>query len=304
MPPLTLANVVAIASRALSRAIRGRFAWSAWSRGDGPSRLHCATNSRSRPVNGRSRSPQGEDGGVLIAFLLFASLVVAGLSLYSIRWAQLWDSQRLRAECRAEMRATYDEVGEKIRDLIEMNQTVERLRIAEKAAYALLAASTATLFAPGITAATRALQMIRQMRKVLRARQHWLIQSANFKLLRIRTNVFQRLGRLPTELGLVRRELNPRFTLPVRAAVRKADQDPQLPKYELLPDFERRQKMELKWQSRYQGAAAPNRERTSPWKIANLELPESCGMTLENTGTAERPRFRARPTQDKYFWRR
>ncbi|MBX3016696.1 MAG: hypothetical protein KF767_02310 [Bdellovibrionaceae bacterium] len=202
------------------------------------------------------------------------------------------------------MRATYDEVGEKIRDLIEMNQTVERLRIAEKAAYALLAASTATLFAPGITAATRALQMIRQMRKVLRARQHWLIQSANFKLLRIRTNVFQRLGRLPTELGLVRRELNPRFTLPVRAAVRKADQDPQLPKYELLPDFERRQKMELKWQSRYQGAAAPNRERTSPWKIANLELPESCGMTLENTGTAERPRFRARPTQDKYFWRR
>lgn len=228
------------------------------------------------------------------------SLVIAGLSLYSVRWAQLWDSQRLRGECRAEMRKTYEDVGEKIQDLIELNQTVEQLRIAEKAAYALLTASTLTLFAPGIQAATRALQLIRQARKAARMRQQWLIQSANFQLLRTRSKVFSRMRRLPDKLGLVRREINPRFTLPVRVAVRKADQDPQLPKYELLPDFERRQKMELKWQSRYRGAT--NRE--DKWKVANAELPESCGMTLENTGTKERPRLQARPTQDKYFWRR
>lgn len=198
------------------------------------------------------------------------------------------------------MKAAYDEVGDKIRALIEMNRTVENLRIAEKAAYALLAASTATLFAPGVKAALRMLDLIRKTRKILRARQQWLIQSANLRLFRTRAQVFRRLRGASRTLGLVEREVVPRFGLPVRVAVRKADQDRELPKYELLPDFERRQKMELKWQSRYRRAAGEE----GGWKIANAELPESCGMTLENRGSRDRPRFAARPTQDRYFWRR
>lgn len=273
----------------------------AWSLGGG-SRRSSNTVYRFHHASGRCPSPIGgnERGGILIAFLIFMGLAVLGLSLYGVRWAQLWDSQRLRATCRAEMKSSYDEVGEKIESLIEMNSYIQYLRVTEKAAYAVIAGGAVTLCAPCIQIAYQTLQWIKRIRKVMRARQQYLITSANFTLLRTRSKVFAKLQEHSGELGLVQRQIAPRWSMPVRVGVRKADQDRELPKYELVPEFESRQKMELKWQSRYRPASG----QENKWKLASTDLPESCGMTLENVGTKEKPRLKARPTQDKYFWRR
>lgn len=241
-----------------------------------------------------------ERGGILVAFLAFMTLAILALSLYGIRWAQLWDSQRLRGICRAELAQTYAAVGQKAQDLLEMNRTVENLRIAERAAQAALAAATVTLFAPGIEAALRTLEWIRRARKILRLRQKYLIHSANWLLFKVRLDLQRQLRATSGHLGLVDRQVETQWGLPVRLAVRPADQDPELPKYELMPDFERRQGMEFKWQSRYRAAGA----REDQWKIANMILPESCGMTLVARGSTDRPRFEAQPTQAKYFWKR
>jgi hypothetical protein len=229
-----------------------------------------------------------------------------GLSLYSIRWAQLWDSQKLRSICRAELTVVYDEVGDNARQLIELNKHIDSLRATEKTARAALAASSLLLYAPGIAAAQRALQAVDVTKRLLRIRQLSLINSSHLKLWKARQNISAKLKAQSGRLGLVHRRVKINWGLPPRLAVRKADRDQELPKYELKPHFEHQQKMELNWQSQFTSA------KEGRWSIAKTEslsiqkttLPESCGMTLRHTGTKDRPRFLAMPTQDKYFWKR
>lgn len=255
----------------------------------------CATNFLYPQKSGHSRFDNPQAGGLLLAFLLLMSLVVAGLSLYTARWAQLYDSQKLRTICRGELSAIYTKVGDKTEDLLALNPKIKALRAEKILAQAALIAAAASGLAPAIKVAQLRLYSVKLRQNFIRARQRYLITTGNALLWTAPRVVFRKLHQSPKALGLVDREIRKQWTPPMKMGVRTADLHPDLPTYELVPDFQRRQTMELKWQS----AFAPSNQREARWKITKSVLPESCGMTLKPTS---RNRFIAVPMQGKFFW--
>lgn len=245
----------------------------------------------------RSTDPTGnQDGGILIAFAIFMGVVVLALSLYSTRWAQLYDSKRLREICRSELATHYRQVGKQIEGLLRLNTAVTAIRLEEKAAHAALVAALVAVNPPAVTAAQTWTKNIQMRKRLLRAAQQTLIRTGNLILLQIPLQVFRKLRREPRHRGLIVRDLAWMRGGAPKMAVQPADSDPILPKYELVPQFEKRQSVELNWQSRFHRSSGD----TGSWLIANTNIRESCGMTLKNQGDNT---FTPAPTQDKYFWR-
>lgn len=233
-----------------------------------------------------------EKGGVSLFLLCGLPLLLFALALFSWRWAQLYDSKTLRGLCRRELKEGLERAGVQIESLLKLNTQVRAHRSEKKSAEVALKAALLTLNPKLILPAQAWMKKVTLQEKVLRALQFGHLSRGRMELHRAQTRALRALSGESRHRGLAERTLeSPRPLVPLpKLAVQITDPRHELPEYELTPRFSERQKLELRWQSRFE-------ERNSPWSLPRLRLPESCGMTLNSD-------LRPIPSQDKFFWKR
>lgn len=233
-----------------------------------------------------------EKGGVSLFLLCGLPLLLFALALFSWRWAQLYDSKTLRGLCRRELKEGLHRAGTQIESLLKLNAQVRAHRREKKSAEVALKAALLTLNPKLILPAQAWMKKVALQEEVLRALQFGYLSRGRLELHRAQSRALRALRGESGHRGLAERtleSLRPLIQFP-KLAVQIADAHHDLPEYELTPQFSERQKLELRWQSRFE-------ERNSPWSLPRLRLPESCGMTLTSD-------LRPIPSQDKFFWRR
>ncbi|MBX2987570.1 MAG: hypothetical protein KF802_06710 [Bdellovibrionaceae bacterium] len=220
-------------------------------------------------------------GFAMISLLtLLPVLLAAGACLFFIM-GFVEDRTATRNGCRRQLLQGLEQAGRPMKQLMDLNPLAWRLRAEKTAALAALAAATAAGNPAAVSAANMRLQVIQQKQTSLDLRQKALLRRADASLKSSQTLAWRAVARAPLNF-LVPQPQKPVFIPP---ALRPDGPGP-APVYVLPPDFERRQTLAQKWQSRFE-----LRGPLQNFLPARGRLNETCAATLVPRGNFWRSRL-------------
>lgn len=235
-----------------------------------------------------SQVNNSEAGFANVAFLGLLPAMVLGILI--LLFTQLITRNWMQSlhTCRVELLKTQDQVGEHLKQLMQLNKLAKTLRLALKMAQVELAAAIAAENPPWIAKVLLRIKQIQAQQKTLDGVQRSLIAISDTKLnfavfkvvQKIRQQDIQNKLRLPDFVKFRIKNIIPR---PTTLAV-KPDKPGVAPVYELKPDFKQAQTLHVSWISEFETAD----KGPIKWLINKHQKKQYCKASLIEDGSSFR----------------
>lgn len=248
-----------------------------------------------------SPKPRDQNGSAVVLLLSILPLFIALYFLVMKDWGAQKLIQNQRLACESVLIETQKSVGNDIRALLALNLWMKAAKIEHKLAQAALAAAIVAANPPAIAAAQVALKATELQLKLLRARQLYLIQSANwhmFKGLKSAKDKIEQETQLERKQSLLLQGFALQWGLPsiTMLAVRTVEVSDPYPTYELKDGFTDKQTLSLTWKVIASRKTNKFQKGAEQWTYQN-----SCGVSLKSED--KKTHFAPVLAKAKWLWK-
>lgn len=219
------------------------------------------------------------------AVVLLLGILPVFIALYFLVMKD-WGAQKLiqnqRIACESVLIQAQKSVGNDIRALLALNLWMKAAKFEHKLAQAALTAAIVAANPPAIAAARITLKAAELQLKLLRTRQLYLIQSANwhmFKGLKSAKDTIEQETRHERKQSLLLQGFSIQWGLPsiTILAVRTVEVSDPYPTYELKDGFTDKQTLSLTWKVRASRKTNEFQKGAESWTYQN-----ACGVSLRS----------------------